>query len=84
MLVNEYHTIIAGTPHYCIKITTIFNMKVLIIHHCHLHRDFYNSILCHEYSLEYSLTGSVSSSSGVVPLQLLVAMNYSLVHDAMS
>ena len=32
----------------------------------------------------YSLTGSVSSSSGVVPLQLLIAMNYSLVHDAMS
>ena len=32
----------------------------------------------------YSLTGSVSSSSGVVLPQSLVAMNYSLVHDAMT
>ena len=44
-------------------------MKVLIIHSCRLHRDFYNSI----YAMVglYSLTGSVSSSPGVVPLQLL-------------
>ena len=32
----------------------------------------------------YSLTGSASSSYGIVPPQLLVATNYSLVHDAMS
>jgi len=32
----------------------------------------------------YSLTGSVSSPSGIIPPQLLVATNYSLVHDAMS
>ena len=44
-------------------------MKVLIIHNCHLHRDFYNSI-CAMVGI-YSLTGSVSSSSGVVPPQLL-------------
>ena len=44
-------------------------MKVLIIHSCHLHRDFYNSI-CAMVGV-YSLTGSVSSSSGLVPLQLL-------------
>ena len=46
-------------------------MKVVIIHSCHLHRDFYNSILVPwlEY---YSLAGLVSSSSGVVPPQLLI------------
>ena len=40
-----------------------------IIHSCHLHRDFYNS-MCAMVGV-YSLTGSVSSSSGVVPPQLL-------------
>ena len=44
-------------------------MKVLIIHSCHLHGDFYNRI-CAMVGI-YSLTGSVSSSSGVVPPQLL-------------
>ena len=46
---------LVGTPHYCIKITTIFKwnsnkMKVLIIHN-HLHRNFYNSTLCHGWSI---------------------------------
>ena len=44
-------------------------MKVLIMHSCHLHGDFYNSIWAMVGI--YNLTGSVSSSSGVVPPQLL-------------
>ena len=46
-------------------------MKVLIIHSCHLHGDFYNRICAMVGVGIYSLTGSVSSSSGVVPPQLL-------------
>ena len=53
MLVNEQNTIIAGTPHYCIKNQNSYKMKV---HSCHLHRDFYNSI-CAMVGV-YSLTGS--------------------------
>ena len=43
-------------------------MKVLLPHSYHLHGDFYNSI-CAMVGI-YSLTGPVSSSSGVVPPQL--------------
>ena len=56
-------------------------MKVLIIHIVLIYTGIFIIISCGVVGV-YSLTGSVSSSSGEVPPQLLVATNYSLVHDA--
>ena len=63
-LQNWRMTIIAGTSNYCI------NSKYIVV----IYTGIF--IIVSMPWLEYSLTGSVSSSDS--------AMNYSLVHDAMS
>ena len=57
-------------------------MRKLMKHESTTYTGIFIIVFCAMIGI-YSLTGSVSLSFSVVPSQLLVAMNYSLVHDAM-